>query len=215
MENSIIAGEIVENNKSDRRSNRTRQSLRKALKELILEKHYDEITVQNIINRADVGRSTFYAHFRDKEDLFREDWGKFLGFLIEQIDLEKIGKGSFVPIEMLFQHLVDFHPFYRAIVKSRKSDQLLKNGQKYLAKAMEKKLLLLFGNKQPEIVPVPILSNYLANEIFTLLIWWLDQNMPYTPERMDEIFHQLITPGLWAALGEKNMVLNKLSKPDK
>jgi AcrR family transcriptional regulator len=203
MGNSIIAGQITENKKFDRRSNRTQQSLRKAIKEIILEKHYDEITVQNIIDRADVGRSTFYAHYRDKEDLFRGDWERFLGFLIQHIDFEKIGKGGFVPIKMLFQHLIDFHPFYRVIVKSRKSERLFRIGQNHLAKAIERKLTLLPGNEQPAFVPIPIMANYLANEIFTLLLWWLEQNMPYTPERMDEIFHQLITPGFRAAFGNK------------
>lgn len=193
----------MENIKSDRRSNRTHQALRKALKELVLEKHYDEITVQNIIDRADVGRSTFYAHYRDKEDLFRKDWERFLGFLIQHIDFEKIEKGSFVPIKELFQHVIDFHPLYRAIVKSRKSDQLFKIGQNHLAKGIETKLTILLANEQPALVPIPILANYLANEIFTLLTWWLEENMPYTPGQMDEIFHQLVTPGFRSSLGNK------------
>src|SRR5229473_2645650 len=47
-------------------------------------------------------------------------------------------------------------------------------------------------------VPIPILANYLAGELFTLLQWWLDQKMPYPPERMDEIFHALVNPTLRA-----------------
>lgn len=205
---------MMENKKSDRRANRTRKSLRDALVELILEKPYDAITVQNILDRANVGRSTFYAHYRDKEDLFRLDWERFLGFLIQQIDFENIEKDRFVPIKELFRHLIDFHPFYRALVKSRKSDRLLKTGIYYLAKGIENKLTLSHENERSALVPIPILSNYLANEMFTLLTWWLDQNMPCTPERMDEIFHQLVTPGVRVALGEKNRVLSELSKSD-
>jgi hypothetical protein len=41
---------------------------------------------------------------------------------------------------------------------------------------------------------LPILSTYLATELFALLKWWLDERMPYTPERMDEIFHTLVNP---------------------
>jgi AcrR family transcriptional regulator len=159
--------------------------------------------VQDILDRADVGRSTFYAHYRDKEDLFRGDWEKFLNFLIQHINFENLKEGRFVPIKELFQHLIDSHPFYRALVKSRKSDQLFKSGQNHLAKGIEKKLTLSLGNGQTVLVPIPILSNYLAHEIFDLLGWWLDQNMPYTPERMDEIFHQLVTPGFRVALGDK------------
>ena len=51
----------------------------------------------------------------------------------------------------------------------------------------------LRGKSAPAI-PVPILSHYLASELFVLLQWWLDQKMPYPPERMDEIFHDLVNP---------------------
>jgi AcrR family transcriptional regulator len=200
----------MENKKSDRRLVRTRKSLRDALIELILEKHYDDITVQNIIDRANVGRSTFYAHYRDKEDLFRGDWERFLDFFVQYIDFDKIKKSRFVPIEQLFQHLMDFHPFYRALVKSNKSDQLLKIGQTHLAKRIENKLIVWLGKEQTTSVPISILSNYLANETFALLKWWLDENMPYPPERMDEIFHHLVTPGFRLVVSdkEKNQVLN-------
>lgn len=193
----------MENKKSDRRPVRTRKSLRDALIELILEKHYDDITVQNIIDRADVGRSTFYTHYRDKEDLFRGDWERFLDFFVQHIDFDNIEKGRFVPIKHLFQHLMDFHPFYRALVKSNKSDQLLKIGQEHLAARIENKLTVWLGKEQITLVPISILSNYLANEIFALLKWWLDENMPYAPERMDEIFHQLVTPGFLLVLSDK------------
>lgn len=199
----LLQAEIMENKKPDRRARRTRKSLRDALVELILEKHYDSITVQNILDRADVGRSTFYEHFRDKEDLFRGDWERFLDFLIRDINFENTKKDGFIPIKELFQHLIDLHPFYRALVKSRKSEQLFKTGHHHLAIAIENKLSLSLANEQPPLVPTAILSNYLVNEIFSLLRWWLDQNMPYTPERMDEIFHQLIMPGFRAAFGEK------------
>ena len=53
----------------DRRVRRTRRRLRAALLELILAKGYDKVTIQDVLDRADVGRATFYAHFRDKDDL--------------------------------------------------------------------------------------------------------------------------------------------------
>jgi AcrR family transcriptional regulator len=64
--------------KPDRRPQRTKRQLSKALIELVQEKRFDEITVQNVIDRADIGRSTFYTHFRDKEDLLDKDWERFL-----------------------------------------------------------------------------------------------------------------------------------------
>jgi AcrR family transcriptional regulator len=55
----------------DRRAARTRRTLHDALIRLILRKGYDALTVQEIIDDADVGRATFYAHYRGKDDLLR------------------------------------------------------------------------------------------------------------------------------------------------
>src|SRR5438552_11771223 len=92
-------------NSPDRRVTKTVASLRLALTELILEKHYDAITVQDIIDRANVGRSTFYTHFRDKEDLLIGDWKKFLGLVAAHIDLDGVSQGHLVPMEGLMMHL--------------------------------------------------------------------------------------------------------------
>ena len=84
--------------RTDRRIDRTVTALRKALIDLILEKHYDSITVQDIIDRANVGRSTFYTHFRDKEDVLFRDWKRFLDMMVAFIDFDKVASGHFVPI---------------------------------------------------------------------------------------------------------------------
>ena len=63
-------------NKTDRRIQRTRQSLRTALLELIKEKDYDAISIEEITERANVGRATFYLHYKDKEDLLLEEFSE-------------------------------------------------------------------------------------------------------------------------------------------
>jgi hypothetical protein len=81
------------------------------------------------------------------------------------------------------------------LVKSNKIDRLFISGQRYFAGIIEGKLESELVDKSELSVPLPILANYLAEEIFSHLKWWLDNNMPYSPERMDEIFHQLVVPG--------------------
>ncbi len=184
----------------DRRSARTQRSLSEALVDLIKEKRFDEITVQEVIDRADVGRSTFYSHFRDKEDLFQKDWERFLGGLAQHIDWEKAGHGSFVPVVYLFSHLQEYHHFYQSLVRSGKTDHVFKSGLSYLSQQIEAALTLRLRGQPAPTIPLPILSNYLASELFALLKWWLDSGMPYPPERMDEIFHELVTPTFRAAL---------------
>jgi AcrR family transcriptional regulator len=188
---------MTANKKPDRRTQRTRRQLNGALVDLIKEKRFDDITVQNMIDRAGVGRSTFYSHFRDKEDVFAQQWEQFIEMLAGEINWAKAGKGSFVPVRFLFQHLQEAQSFYRGLVRSRKIDPILKSGTESLSHKIE--AALERSVIRPSI-PIPVLSNYLANELFGLLKWWLDAGMPYTPESMDEIFHRLINPGFKSAL---------------
>jgi AcrR family transcriptional regulator len=205
---------MVMKKKADRRPQRTKRQLSRALVDLITEKRFDDITVQNVIDRADVGRSTFYTHFRDKEDLLQKDWERFLDSFAQQIDWDKAGYESFVPVVHLFRHLQDFQPFYKGLVRSRKADSLFKTGVTYLSRKIEISFKTRAEHRLPQTghhtgvlaaqsgmsesstleVPISILANFLANELFALLKWWLDHEMPYTPERMDEIYHQLVNP---------------------
>lgn len=186
--------------KADRRVCRTRRSLSDALVGLILEKRYDAITVQNLIDRADVGRSTFYAHYRDKEDLFLTDWKRLLDAFVGRVDWDGVGRGRFFPLRDLLGHAREFHHFYMALARSRKTEWLFRTGQRHLTESVEKSLgSWLAGRPRPS-VPVTVLSGYVAREIMAQTKWWLDRNMPCTPERMDEIFHELVVPGLRSAL---------------
>ena len=189
---------MVRKKKPDRRIQRTRHSLTHAMVELVTEKRFDDITVQNLIDRADIGRSTFYTHFRDKEDLFQKNWEGFVDFCAQQIIWEKAGKGSFMPIIFLFDHLKDVQPFYQGLVRSRKSDALFKSGTERLSERITEALRTRVRHAPS--IPIPVLANYLAGELFGLLKWWLDERMPYSPERMDEIYHQLVNPTLQLAL---------------
>jgi len=185
--------------KSDRRTQRTRHRLNGAMVELIQEKRFDDITVQNVIERAEVGRATFYSHFRDKEDLFEQQWEGFNTLLAQKIDWEKAGKDSFFPVTFFFQHLQEAQPFYRGLLRSGRIDGIFKRGIEYLSRNVETALNERLKSR-PVRIPLPILSHYLASEFFGLLKWWLDAGMPYTPESMDKIYHRLVNPTIESAL---------------
>src|SRR5262245_65803380 len=123
--------------KRDRRIQRTQHNLTHALVDLVTEKRFADITVQNLIDRADVGRSTFYSHFRDKEDLFQKNWEEFLDFFASHIDWAKAGEGSFIPAEHLFAHLADVQPFYKSLLRSRRTEWVFKAGVLHLSKKIE------------------------------------------------------------------------------
>ena len=180
---------------TDRRSQRTRKSLSEALIALMLEKRYDKITVQDIIERANVGRSTFYSHCRDKEDLLVGNFEHVLDAFSQHFD-----QGHAMSVVALFRHAQEYHPVYETLVWGRGIELLYKQGQAFLCRRIEADLASLLPPGEQPAVPLSILSTYVAGTLVTVLRWWLDHKMPYPPERMDEIFHQLIMPTLEAAL---------------
>jgi len=89
-------------NKNDRRSQRTQQALGHALVELMTEKGYDAISIKDIIERANVGRSTFYSHYVDKDDLFVSQMDQVMDMLSHH---PQERRNPFFPSLGLFQHI--------------------------------------------------------------------------------------------------------------
>ena len=189
----------MEQTKLDRRERRTRQLLSQALLALIQEKRYDAITVQDIIDRADVGRSTFYAHYRDKDDLFATAFQAVMEQLLGEI--EEGGEADrVIPSLQLFRHFRENHHLYWALARSRGLDTLNRASRDYLTQLIERRVTRVVGRKQDLTVPLPILSDYLAGALMNLTHWWFEHRMPYPPEQMDEIYQRLVMPGVRAAM---------------
>ena len=93
--------------KSDPLTQRTRDSLGDALIALMREKPFDEITVQNVLDRAGVGRSTFYSHFRDKHDLFLEDANDFFQHVSMMLSQSRESSRRVAPVREMFAHVSD------------------------------------------------------------------------------------------------------------
>src|SRR5215212_4388 len=108
---------MMKSNKGDRRSQRTRQLLSAALLALMLEKRYDAITVQDIIDRANVGRATFYAHYFDKEDLLMSDITRVLDELSGHVVAGAPGTPRPLPrLTAFFRHVQEHQTLYQALV---------------------------------------------------------------------------------------------------
>lgn len=88
--------------KPDRRVTRTRNALGDALMELFQEKPFKEISVQEILDRAGIGRSTFYAHYRDKDDLFLSDLEEFLELISTLLRRTREDSARVAPVRELF-----------------------------------------------------------------------------------------------------------------
>lgn len=192
----------MRNSKADRRSRRTRQLLHTALIELMLERRYEEITVQDIIDRANVGRSTFYAHYLDKEDLLVSGFTDVLDALRQHVErhMQSDWRGP-SGLSFFFEHVQTHHQLYQALVRGGGIELLYKKGHQRLRQNIEQHLELLVPAGQVPAAPLPLVAELIASAILTMLRWWLDNGMPYSPEQMDALFYQLMLPGVQAALG--------------
>jgi AcrR family transcriptional regulator len=178
-------------NKKDRRSQRTRYLLSAALVELIREKDYNSITVSDIIERANVGRSTFYAHYRDKDDLFVGEMDRLIEELSQRIPGQE--QMPFFPSLGLFRHVGEEYELYKALVWTPGIDLLMKHMQKSLSQRVEQGLE---KSGQKYEVPLPVLTSFIAGNFLILLKWWLENKRIYSPEQMDEIFRKLTFRGI-------------------
>jgi len=177
--------------KNDRRSQRTRHLLSEALVQLIREKDYNAITVSDIIERANVGRSTFYAHYRDKDDLFVGELDRVIEVLSQRIPHQE--EMPFFPSLGLFSHVGEQYELYKALVWTPGIDLLIRHLQKSLSHRVEQGLAK--SGRQFD-VPLPILANFITGNFLTLLKWWLENKRIYSPEQMDEIFRKLTLTGI-------------------
>lgn len=181
--------------KEDRRSKRTRKLLSNALIALMMEKRYNKITVQDIIDRADVGRSTFYAHYQDKDDLLVSDFEDMLNGLEQHLGEDGETTSATFSTLAMFRHVGEHSELYKALIWGGAGEFFFKKIQLHLSKRVEDHLATQITDQ--EVLPLlPVIANYLVGSFLTLIQWWIDNDRPYSPERMDEIYQQLAMPGV-------------------
>lgn len=179
----------------DRRVRRTRQLLIDALLALIVERGYEALSVQDILDRADVGRSTFYAHFHDKEDLLHAAFGRLRSVLT--LPAPGAAPAGLATLSLaLFRHTDTQRALYQAMV-GRPSGALLMRALHALLS--EQLRAHLAQQAAPIPVPAEVAVAYYVSALLGLLTWWLDAPRGYSPEEMDELFRRLVRPALAGA----------------
>jgi AcrR family transcriptional regulator len=177
--------------KQDRRSQRTRRLLSEAFVELLREKGYSAITVSDIIERANIGRSTFYSHYRDKDDLFVSELDRVIEVLSHHFPEQE--EMPYFPSLGLFHHVGEEYELYKALTWTPGIDLLIKHLQISLSQRIEQGLQ---KNEKDFDIPRPIAANFIAGSFLILLKWWLENKMNYAPEEMDQMFKRLIGSGM-------------------
>ena len=176
--------------KTDRRVERTRQSLQTALSELILDKGYEKVTVQDVIDRANVGRSTFYAHFESLDQLLLS------GFEPLRAQFEDFLSGAEFNHESPWALSLTM---FQQVQKQKGGYITLTHIQKFLYGYLLDHLKMGLPKRNKNIPP-ELLAHYVASSFIALMTWWIDNDYPLPAEKMNEYFRQLVEPGTTALM---------------
>lgn len=187
--------------KVDRRVRRTRDRLGDALIELMIEKRFEEITVQQVLDRAGVARSTFYSHFRDTNDLLLSDADEFLKLMATRLARTSEASDRLVAVSELFAHVGASRDLYDALVAAGRMQDFLDLAREHFARAIERRLTELRRARAVAPERRPALAQGLAGALLSLLDWWVVRPDPVAPEEMDKLFHAMAWSGVEGVSG--------------
>jgi AcrR family transcriptional regulator len=182
--------------KMDARVRRTRDALGDALVALMQEKAFDTITVQDVLDRAQVSRSTFYSHYSDKDDLLMSDADEFFEAL--SMGLSACGDKSdrVFPVREFFAHVCEAQEFVTALSKSGKMNENMELARGHFARGIERRLAELPRGQAIPVAERPAMAFAHAGALLALLTWWIDHGMKELPETMDGLFHRMVWNGV-------------------
>jgi AcrR family transcriptional regulator len=185
----------------DRRVARTRKTLHHALISLILRKDYEAITIEEICDAADVGRSTFYAHYTSKDDLHRSGIEHLRRALVDRQKESQSGPGrlerrGLIFSRTLFEHAHAHKDLFRALAGSRGGAIALASISKIIADVVRDELAALPAPNSADAVPREFATQYLVGACMAVLTWWLDKGAKLAPQRVDAMFQRLATEGI-------------------
>jgi AcrR family transcriptional regulator len=191
----------MEGKKADKRVRRTQQALQNALLELMVERGYERLSVQHILDRADVGRATFYLHYRSKEDLLRSSLNRLRDHLANDWQSASTNKErSSIPLAFslaFFQHIDSHRKLYRAIVGRERGAIVDKQMRRLLAEVVLKNLGSP-SDRARKGSTADMTAQYVAGALMAIVTWWLDRSIKLSAEEIDHAFRQMSLPALQA-----------------
>ena len=175
---------------TDRRVQRTRETLLVALTELLMESGYERITIQNIIDRAGVGRATFYAHFESKDDLLALSIGQLRAML--RRPGTGPGRERFAFTRPFFEHLATHRRIYLMTVCHEDEITVERHVRQMLTEFVQAEITTRH-------VPTPgeaLAIQYVVGALWSTIVWWMDHGQALSPAEVNQRFQQLTFPGL-------------------
>jgi len=189
-------------NAMDRRVPRTRAMLQHALMFLIQKKGYEAITIKDICDAANVGRSTFYAHYTSKDDLKRSGLDDHLRSLLVDRQRDVLATAGDIRARSLgfsltmFEHARDHLNLYRALVGGRGGAVVLGSIRQILSDLVRAELAATVDKKSEDVIPRELVVQYVVGAYMAVLTWWLDGGAKLPAQRVDAMFRRLATEGI-------------------
>ena len=184
----------------DRRQQKTRAAIFTAFSALLAEKSYSKITVQEIIDAADVGRTTFYAHFETKDDLLKalceELFGHIISSALDCTHTHGLYSDRNVPESVfchLLQHLQEDENNILALLSCESSELFLRYFKDSLNELIQSQFVKQ-NRKNNTDIPQDFLVNHISGSFVEMVLWWIRGRMKQTPEELDRYFRTVIEP---------------------
>jgi len=189
----------------DRRVRRTRRLLREALLALVLEQGYEQITIQQITDRADLSRATFYLHYKDKDELLADSLEALFDELVQSLDTPVFDftwrEGERPPSTIVFQHVAEYQALYRALLLGERGvTYVINRALDYIARIAAEQVRPLVPRGHTPPTPVPVVAHQIAGALFGLILWWLANDLKPATEHVAGMFQRTITAAVSGAL---------------
>jgi AcrR family transcriptional regulator len=180
----------------DPRVLRTRSALREALVSSILERGWDATSIGDVCARARVGRSTFYTHFADKEELLQSGFRDLRRLLRAELGKSGATSRGLAFSRGLFEHAYENRRLFRALLGKRSGQAIQKQFLQFVAEMTEEEL----APRLPTGIERDATVQYLAGAFNQLVVWWLEHRKPLAPRDVDALFQRLTLPLLTSNL---------------
>ena len=184
----------------DRRQQKTRDAIFEAFSTLLSSKSYTRITIQEIIDQANIGRSTFYSHFETKDDLLKEMCTDLFGHIFSESlnterthDFSLTGGNPGSMITHILYHLRDNKKNITGILTCESGELFLRFFKQYLNQLIIRHLLVGVERKNTS-APEDFLVNHIAGSFVEMVQWWINNNMRQSPEEVAKYFLSVIIP---------------------
>lgn len=185
----------------DRRTQKTRKALSAALISLMSEKSYESIAVQEILDRADIGRSTFYTHYRDKNELLINGLQGLREFLqnaqetaasTSTHNYEKVIGFSLA----MFEHAHDHKDVFFSLVGGQGWAIVSRNMEEIIVQLMKKEARPFYKGKPDSVIPFDLFIDFIGATFISVITWWSHYKKPLSPKEIDSLFRELVIPTL-------------------